>query len=103
MKSIALMTLMALTFSTQAMSFDFPSFSNSDFEATAAKARQVAESKAELFAADMGLDVTAVEELDQSPLSLKASYLASTNSDCKFVVSVGLFFRSKIESTSNCQ
>lgn len=103
MKSIALMTLMALTLSTQAMSFDLPSFGADDFEATTAKARQVAERKSELFAADMGLEVTAVEELDQSPLSLKASYLASTNSACKFVVSVGLFFRSKIESTSNCQ
>ncbi len=101
MKSIVLAAAFALSLGAQA--FDLPSFGSSDFAATSAYALKVAEKKADLFAADMGLEVVSVETLDQSPRSLKASYLATTNSACKFVVSVGLFFRSEVESTSNCQ
>lgn len=103
MKSLALAAVFALSLGAQAMSFSLPSISSSDFAATSAKAQSVAEKKAELFAADLGVEVLSVDEMTQSASALKASYLVSTDTDCKFVVSVGLFFRSKIESTTNCK
>ena len=102
MKSILLGSLLALSLTANA-NISLPSFSNADFEATQAKAQSVALSTAQNFAADMGLELTDLKELDSSPVAMSAKFLASTESECQFIVSVGLFFRSKVTSTSNCQ
>jgi len=95
---IALASLLSLSVSAQ----DIVNFSNSDFEATNIQAERVASATAENFAAELGVDVVSIDKASGSR-SLAAKYAVQTNTDCEFVVSVGLFFRSKISSAQNCQ
>lgn len=102
MKSMMILAAMMTSLSVSAFTVDLPSIGSDDFAATSKKAQKEALKSASAYAADLGLKVVAIEEL-QSTSGLTAKYLATTNSECEVTVAVGLFFKSKIVGTLGCE